>query len=66
MHIVLYKLVHGIFTIKVPFFEHKTQKLCFYYLPNIKFTWNKFKWKVLDNSNYDNLHGDMAIFHMHM
>ncbi len=25
--------------------------------PNIKSKWNKFKWKILDNSNYDNLHG---------
>jgi len=42
--------------IKVLLFEHKTQGFYFCYLPNIKSTWNKFKWKILDNSNYDNLH----------
>jgi hypothetical protein len=25
-------------------------------LPNIKSTWNEFKQKILDNSNYDNFH----------
>jgi hypothetical protein len=29
-----------------------------FYLPNTKFTWNKFKCKILDNSNYANFHGD--------
>jgi hypothetical protein len=38
-------------------FGHKTQGFCFYYLPNIKSKWNKFKWKILDNSNFDNFHG---------
>jgi hypothetical protein len=47
----------GIFTNRVPFFDHKTQGLCFHYLPNIKFKWNKFKWEILDKSNYDNFHG---------
>jgi len=49
--------IESIFTIKVPLFGHMTQRLCFCYLPNIKSLWNKFKWKILDNSNYDNLHG---------
>jgi hypothetical protein len=34
------------------------QGFCFCYFPNIKSICNKFKWKILDNSNYDNLHGD--------
>jgi hypothetical protein len=46
----------GRLTIKVPFFGHMTQRLCFCYLPNIKFKWNKFKCKTLDNLNYDNFH----------
>jgi len=52
----------GIFTIRVPFFGHKTQGFCFCYFPNIKSTWNKCKWKILDNSNYDNFHsgGDFS------
>ncbi len=29
----------------------------FCYLPNTKFTWNKLKFKILDNSNYVNFHG---------
>jgi len=55
----------GIFTIRVPFFGHKVQGLCFYYLWYIKSKWNKFKWEILDNSNYDTFHvgGD---FHMCM
>jgi len=42
-------------------FQHKTQ-LCFCNLPNIKSKWDKFKWKILDNSNYDNFHdgGDFS------
>jgi len=47
----------GIFTIRVPLFEHKTQGFFLCYLPNIISKWNKFKWKILDNPNYDNLHG---------
>jgi hypothetical protein len=50
-------MTHGIFTIKVPLFGHMTEGLCFCYLPNIKSNWNKFKWEILDNSNYDNFHG---------
>jgi hypothetical protein len=46
--------IWGIFTIRVPLFHHKTQGFCFCYLPNTKSKWNKFKWKILDNSNYDN------------
>jgi len=34
-----------------------TQGIVFCYLPNIKSTWNTFKWKTFDNSYYDNLHG---------
>jgi hypothetical protein len=41
----------------VLFFGHRTQRLCFCYLPNIKSTCNKFKFKILDNSNYINFHG---------
>jgi hypothetical protein len=56
----------GIFTIKVPLFGHRTHELCFYYLPNIESTWNKFKWKILDNSNYDKLHGDGDFSHAYV
>ncbi len=38
-------IMMSIFTIKVTFFRHKTQGFCFCYLSNIKFKWNKFKWK---------------------
>ncbi len=47
----------GIFTIRVPFVDHKIQALCFCYFPNIESKWNKLKWEILDNSNYDNFHG---------
>jgi hypothetical protein len=47
----------------VPFFGHMTQGLCFCYLPNINPKWNKFKWKTLDNSNYDNFHGGDDFWH---
>ncbi len=61
----------GIFTNRVPIFEHGTQGLCFYYLPNIESKVNKFKWKILDNWNYDHFHNDgdfshlCAIMHKH-
>ncbi len=29
-------MTHGIFTIRVPFFGHMTQGLCFFYFPNIE------------------------------
>jgi len=35
----------------VPLFGHKTQGLCFCYLPNIKFTWNRIEVKKLNSSN---------------
>jgi len=47
----------GIFIIKVPLFDHKTQGIFFGYFPNIKSKWNKFKWKILDNPNYDDFDG---------
>jgi len=53
----------SIFTIKVPFFYHKTQGFCFCYLPNTKSKWNKFKWEILDNLNYDNSHGGGGFSH---
>ncbi len=56
----------GIFTIKVPFFDHSTQGLCFYYLLNIDYKWNKFKWEVLDSSNYDNFHGGNDFSHAYV
>jgi hypothetical protein len=46
----------GTFTVMVLLFGHMTQGLCFYYLKK-KSIWNKFKWKILDNSNYANFHG---------
>jgi hypothetical protein len=56
----------GIFTIKVPLFGHRTQGLCFCYFPNMKYKWNKLKWKILDNSNYDNLHGGGDFSHVYV
>jgi len=58
--------VHGIFTIRVPFFDHKTQGLCFCYLPNIKSKWNIFKWEILDNLNYNNFHGGGDFSHVYV
>jgi hypothetical protein len=43
--------------VRVLLFGHKTQNYYFCYLPNTKFTCNKFKFKILDNSNYANFHG---------
>jgi len=56
----------GIFTIMVSLFHHRTQGLCFCNLPNTKFKWNKFKWKILDNSNYDNFHGGGGFSHLYV
>jgi hypothetical protein len=56
----------GPFTFGVPLFGHMTQELCFYYLPNIKFTWNNFKCKILDNSNYVNFHGGGDFLHAYV
>ncbi len=62
-----YNVVYmGILTIKVPFFHHRTQGLCFCYLPNTKFKWNKFKWEILDNSNYDSFHGGGGFSHVYV
>jgi hypothetical protein len=56
----------GIFIIRVPLFDHKTQGLCLYYLPNIKYKWNKFKWEILHNSNYDKFHGGGDFSHAYV
>ncbi len=56
----------SIFTIRVPFFGHMTQGLCFCYLWNIESRWNKFKWNILDVSKYDNLHGGGDFLHAHV
>jgi len=56
----------GIFRIKAPLFGHKTQRFYFCYLQNIKFKWKQFKWKILDNSNYDNLHGGGDFSHAYV
>jgi hypothetical protein len=58
--------VKGIFTIRVPLFGHKTQGLCFCYLPNIKSKWNKFKQEILDNSNYHSFHGGGDFSHAYV
>jgi hypothetical protein len=50
----------------VPLFGYKIQELSFCYLPNIKSTSNKFKWKILDNSNYDNFHGGGDFSHAYV
>jgi hypothetical protein len=56
----------GIFTIKVSLFGHRIQGVCFCYLPNIESKWNKFKWKILDNSNNDNFHGGGEFSHAYV
>jgi hypothetical protein len=56
----------SIFIIRVPLFGHKTQGLCFCYLPNTEFKLNKFKWEILDNSNYDNFHGGGDFSHAYV
>jgi hypothetical protein len=58
--------IKGTFTIKIPLFGCMIQGFCFYYLPNIKFKWNKFKWEILDNSNYDNFHGGGDFSHVYV
>ncbi len=50
----------------VPLFGHRTQRLCFCYLPNTKSTWNKFKFKILDNSNYKKNHGGGDFSHAYV
>jgi hypothetical protein len=55
-----------ILTIEVPFFDHGTQGFCFYYLPNIEAKWNKFKWKILHDPNYDNFHGGGDFSHVYV
>jgi hypothetical protein len=64
----VHKIVNqmGIFTIKVPLFGHKTWVLSFCYLLNIKSKWNKFKWRILDNSNYDHFHGGGDFSHVYV
>jgi hypothetical protein len=62
-------LIKGIYKIRVPLFGHRFQGHFFYHLPNIKSTWNKFNWIILDNWNYGNFHGggdfSHAYFIMH-
>jgi hypothetical protein len=56
----------SIFTIKVPFFDHKIQGFCFCYLPNTESKSNKFKQKIFNNSNYDNFHGGGDFSHVYV
>jgi hypothetical protein len=42
------------------------QGLCLYYLPNIGSKWNKFKWEILNNSNYDHFHGGRDFSHAYV
>jgi len=39
------------------FFGHMIQGLCFCYLLNTTYTWNKFKCENLDNSNHGHSDG---------
>jgi hypothetical protein len=45
---------------------NKTQGLCFCYLPNIKSKWDKFKWEIVNNSNYDNFHNGGDFSHVYV
>jgi len=49
---------------RVPFFDHTIQGLCFCYFPNIEL--NRTKWDILDNSNYDNFHGGGDFSHVYV
>jgi len=42
------------------------QGFCFCYLPSTKSTWNEFKRKILDNSNYDHFHCDGDFSHAYV
>jgi len=52
--------------VRVLLFGHRTQGLRFCYLFNTKSTLNKFKWKILDNSNYTNFHGGGDFSHVYV
>jgi hypothetical protein len=41
--VLVLMICQGIFTIRIPFFHHKIQGLCFCYFPNTKLKWNNFK-----------------------
>jgi hypothetical protein len=56
----------GPLTVGVPLFGHMTQEFCFCYLPNIKSTWNNFKCKILDNTNYVKFHGGGDFSHVYV
>lgn len=51
---------------RVLLFGHMTQGFCFCSPPNIDSTWSPFNCENLDNSNYDNSHGDHDFFCMCM
>ncbi len=59
---IISSLQLGTFTIVLLFFGQRIQGLCFCYLLNTKFTWNKFKCKILNNLNNSNFHdgGDFS------
>jgi len=50
----------------VTIFGQRIQGLCFCYLLNTKFTWNKFKCKILNNLNHTNFHGGGDFSHMYV
>jgi len=56
----LFIIDHGHIHNQGTLFWNKVQGFCFYYLPNIKSKHNRFKWEILDNSNYDNGGGDFS------
>jgi hypothetical protein len=55
----------GIFTIRKPLFDHRTQGLYYCHLSNIISKWNKFKWEILEVQIMI-IFMVMMIFHMHM
>jgi len=56
----------GHIQIMVPLFHHGIQGFYFCYLPNTISKWNKFKWEILDNSNYNNFHGGDSFSHVYV
>ncbi len=63
---IISSLQLGTFAVGLLFFGQRIQRLCFCYLLNTKFTWNKFKCKILNKSNYINFHGGGDFSYMYV
>ncbi len=63
---IISSLQLGTIVVGLLFFGQRIQGLCFCYLLNTKFTWNKFKCKILNNLNHTNFHGGGDFSHMYV